>query len=137
MITAVILGGASLTGGKGSMPGALLGVAFMALVNNILIITRVSSYWQSIVVGFILVLAVALDSYRTRGRGIMRPTRRDVLVTGAGMAVGAILTNFADRGKPPAGPARDSADPAGGRGPDRRRVCLALGQQPAAAVRRP
>ena len=69
MITAVILGGASLTGGKGSIPGALLGVAFMALVNNILIITRVSSYWQSIVVGFILVLAVALDSYRTRGRG--------------------------------------------------------------------
>jgi ribose/xylose/arabinose/galactoside ABC-type transport system permease subunit len=49
------------------MPGALLGVTFMALVNNILIITRVSSYWQSIVVGFILVLAVALDSYRTRG----------------------------------------------------------------------
>ena len=70
VITAVILGGASLTGGKGSMPGALLGVAFMALVNNILIITRVSSYWQSIVVGFILVLAVALDSYRTRGREI-------------------------------------------------------------------
>ena len=67
VITAVILGGASLTGGKGSIPG-LLGVAFMALVNNILIITRVSSYWQSIVVGFILVLAVALDSYRTRGR---------------------------------------------------------------------
>src|SRR5689334_17704632 len=69
VITAVILGGASLTGGKGSMPGALLGVTFMALVNNILIITRVSSYWQSIVVGFILVLAVALDSYRTHWRG--------------------------------------------------------------------
>ena len=69
VITAVILGGASLTGGKGSMPGALLGVTFMALVNNILIITRVSSYWQSIVVGFILVLAVALDSFRTRWRG--------------------------------------------------------------------
>ena len=68
VITAVILGGASLTGGKGSIPGALLGVAFMALVNNILIITRVSSYWQSIVVGLILVLAVALDSYRTRAR---------------------------------------------------------------------
>jgi ribose transport system permease protein len=68
VITAVILGGASLTGGKGSIPGALLGVAFMALVNNILIITRVSSYWQSIVVGAILVLAVGIDSYRSRGR---------------------------------------------------------------------
>ena len=38
----------------------------MALVNNALIITRVSSYWQSIVVGVILVLAVAFDSYQNR-----------------------------------------------------------------------
>jgi ribose transport system permease protein len=68
VITAVILGGASLTGGKGSIPGALIGVVFMALVNNVLIIARVSSYWQGIMVGVILVLAVALDSYRSRGR---------------------------------------------------------------------
>jgi ribose transport system permease protein len=64
VITAVILGGASLSGGKGSVPGALIGVVFMALINNVLIIARVSSYWQSIVVGVILVLAVALDSYQ-------------------------------------------------------------------------
>lgn len=68
VITAVILGGASLSGGKGSIPGALVGVVFMALVNNALIIARVSSYWQGIVVGVILVLAVGLDSYQTRGR---------------------------------------------------------------------
>jgi ribose transport system permease protein len=68
VITAVILGGASLTGGKGSIPGALLGVGFMALVNNVLIIARVSSYWQSIVVGVILVLAVAIDSTQSRRR---------------------------------------------------------------------
>jgi ribose transport system permease protein len=68
VITAVILGGASLTGGKGSIPGALIGVVFMALVNNVLIIARVSSYWQGIMVGVILVLAVALDSLRSRGR---------------------------------------------------------------------
>jgi ribose transport system permease protein len=68
VITAVILGGASLTGGKGTMAGALVGVVFIALINNILIIARVSSYWQGIVVGIILVLAVALDSYQTRSR---------------------------------------------------------------------
>jgi ribose transport system permease protein len=68
VITAVILGGASLTGGKGTIAGALVGVLFMALINNILIIARVSSYWQGIVVGGILVLAVALDSYQTRLR---------------------------------------------------------------------
>lgn len=66
VITAVILGGASLTGGKGSIPGALLGVLFMALVTNVLIITRVSSYWQGIVVGVILVAAVAIDSFQNR-----------------------------------------------------------------------
>jgi ribose transport system permease protein len=66
VVTAVILGGASLSGGKGRVLGALIGVAFMALVNNALIITRVSSYWQSIVVGVILVLAVAFDSYQNR-----------------------------------------------------------------------
>jgi ribose transport system permease protein len=70
VITAVILGGASLTGGKGSIAGALVGVIFIALINNILIISRVSSYWQGIVVGHILVLAVALDSYQTRAKRI-------------------------------------------------------------------
>jgi ribose/xylose/arabinose/galactoside ABC-type transport system permease subunit len=67
VITAVILGGASLKGGRGTIAGALAGVIFMALVSNVLIITRVSSYWQSIVVGIILVVAVALDSSRNLG----------------------------------------------------------------------
>ncbi len=66
VITAVILGGASLTGGKGTVGGALLGVLFMALVTTILIISRVSSYWQGIVIGVILILAVALDAVQTR-----------------------------------------------------------------------
>ena len=95
VITAVILGGASLTGGKGSIPGALIGVVFMALVNNVLIIARVSSYWQGIMVGVILVLAVALDSYRSRGRDVMTPTRRDLIALGAGLAGGAALARYA------------------------------------------
>jgi ribose transport system permease protein len=68
VITAVILGGASLSGGKGSVAGALVGVAFMALVSNMLIISRVSSYWQGIVIGVVLILAVGLDSYQNRAR---------------------------------------------------------------------
>jgi ribose transport system permease protein len=70
VITAVILGGASLNGGKGSVAGALVGVAFMALVSNMLIIGRVSSYWQGIVIGIVLILAVALDSYQNRARAL-------------------------------------------------------------------
>lgn len=65
-ITAVILGGASLTGGKGTIWGAMIGVFFMGLMKNVLIISRVSSEWQGIILGGVLVLAVALDSLMNR-----------------------------------------------------------------------
>lgn len=63
IITAAILGGASLTGGKGTIWGALLGVGFIALLNNALIIASISAYWQSIITGAVLVLAVAMDRF--------------------------------------------------------------------------
>lgn len=66
IITAVILGGASLTGGRGTVWGGLIGVVFIALINNALIIAQVSSYWQSIVIGAVLVLAVATDHFFAR-----------------------------------------------------------------------
>lgn len=61
VITAVILGGASLQGGVGKIQGALLGAVFMGLVANIMVIARVSGYWQEIILGIILILAVWLD----------------------------------------------------------------------------
>ncbi len=63
IITAAILGGASLNGGKGTIWGALIGVGFVALINNALIIGSVSAYWQSIITGIVLVLAVAMDRF--------------------------------------------------------------------------
>ena len=63
IITAAILGGASLSGGKGTIWGALIGVGFVALINNALIIGSVSAYWQSIITGIVLVLAVAMDRF--------------------------------------------------------------------------
>ena len=65
-ITAAILGGASLTGGKGRIAGALLGVFFLALLDNILIIANVPSDLQRILRGAVLVLAVAIDSLWNR-----------------------------------------------------------------------
>jgi len=65
-IAAVILGGASLSGGKGTIWGAIIGVFFMALIKNVLIIARVPSEWQGIVLGAVLVFAVALDSFMSR-----------------------------------------------------------------------
>jgi ribose/xylose/arabinose/galactoside ABC-type transport system permease subunit len=67
-ITAVILGGASLAGGKGTVAGALIGVFFMALMQNVLILLRVSSEWQGITLGAVLVGAVAVDSVMNRKR---------------------------------------------------------------------
>lgn len=66
IITAAVLGGASLTGGKGTVIGGIIGVIFIALINNILIIAQVDSYWQSIVIGTVLVLAVGSDSLLNR-----------------------------------------------------------------------
>jgi ribose transport system permease protein len=68
-ITAVILGGASLSGGRGTIWGALIGVFFMGLMKNVLIISRFSSEWQGIVLGAVLVAAVAVDSLMNRKRG--------------------------------------------------------------------
>jgi ribose/xylose/arabinose/galactoside ABC-type transport system permease subunit len=67
-ITAAILGGASLSGGRGTIWGALVGVFFMALMQNVLIIARFSSEWQGIILGAVLVAAVAIDSVLNRKR---------------------------------------------------------------------
>lgn len=61
VITAVILGGASLNGGSGKITGALLGAVFMGLVSNIMVIARVSGYWQQIILGVILIAAICID----------------------------------------------------------------------------
>ena len=61
VITASILGGASLKGGVGVIPGAFLGTIFMALLSNLMIIAKVSVYWQQIIIGIILLIAVSVD----------------------------------------------------------------------------
>ena len=61
VITAVILGGASLSGGVGKMPGALLGALFMGVIGNIMVISRVSGYWQDIILGLILITILYVD----------------------------------------------------------------------------
>lgn len=65
-ITACVLGGASLQGGRGKAWGALLGVVFVALMQNLLLIKQVRPEWQGIILGFVLVFAVAVDSVLNR-----------------------------------------------------------------------
>ncbi len=68
VITATVLGGASLKGGEGSILGGVLGVLFIALVQNAMIINGVGIFWQSIVVGTVLLLAVSLDRFKESAR---------------------------------------------------------------------
>ena len=67
VITAVVLGGASLAGGVGRISGAFLGVLFMALVQNAMIIAGINPFWQLIAVGFVLLLSVGLDQFAGSG----------------------------------------------------------------------
>lgn len=67
VLAAAVIGGASLRGGEGTILGAFLGVVFVALINNTMTMLAVSIYWQMIVIGGVLVLAVALDML-IRGR---------------------------------------------------------------------
>jgi ribose/xylose/arabinose/galactoside ABC-type transport system permease subunit len=61
VITAAIIGGAALTGGKGTILGSLLGAAIMAILTNVLNLVGVNMYWQNVMVGLILIAVVALD----------------------------------------------------------------------------
>lgn len=60
VIAAVILGGARITGGSGSVSGTLLGVLLVTLINNVLILAGVPSTWQKVIVGTFIVLAGAV-----------------------------------------------------------------------------
>jgi inositol transport system permease protein len=60
-IAAVVIGGTSLSGGVGSMAGTIVGVLIIGVMNNGLDLLGVSSYWQQIVKGMIIILAVLLD----------------------------------------------------------------------------
>lgn len=70
VIAAVVLGGASIFGGRGSVLGTLLGVFMLVMVNNSLIIMKIDTTWQRVVVGAIVIVATAMTAWRDRKRRI-------------------------------------------------------------------
>ncbi|MCL2785092.1 MAG: ABC transporter permease [Propionibacteriaceae bacterium] len=63
-IASAVVGGVSLFGGIGTIPGALLGSILIATVSNGMNVVRVESYWQPLVIGVIILGGVILDTYR-------------------------------------------------------------------------
>jgi ribose transport system permease protein len=75
VIAAVILGGCTLGGGKGSITGTLLGVLILRTVDNGLVIAGISSYYQDVARGAVLLIAVGFDQVRNRWQGLRSRVR--------------------------------------------------------------
>lgn len=65
-IAAVVIGGASLAGGSGKATGTLVGALLLAVIRNGLNLLNVSSFWQQIVIGLVIALAVGFDVIRNK-----------------------------------------------------------------------
>jgi len=63
VISAAVIGGASLSGGKGTIMGAVLGVVMLSIINNALVLFNVSVNWQSLISGMILIIAITIDNF--------------------------------------------------------------------------
>lgn len=62
VIAAVVLGGASIMGGTGTVPGTVFGSLFVAIMNRGLVLMRVSSFWHEVIVGLLIIISVSLDA---------------------------------------------------------------------------
>ncbi len=67
-IAAVVIGGTSLSGGRGSVAGTVLGCLIIGVLNNGLFLLNVSPFWQQVIKGVVILLAVALDKANARNR---------------------------------------------------------------------
>ena len=61
---AVLIGGTSFLGGSGGMLGTLFGVLFLGVLSNSLTLAGISAFWQGLVSGAVLILAVLIDRLR-------------------------------------------------------------------------
>jgi len=77
VIAAVVLGGAQLTGGRGTVAGTILGVILVAIANNSLILIGVPSVWQRVVIGIIILVGTGLPAVRARRAGNRLPSLAD------------------------------------------------------------
>jgi len=65
-ITACILGGLSLMGGQGTVPGILVGSALIGVLQNLMVMLNINPYWHKIVIGLVLLAAITFDYLRRK-----------------------------------------------------------------------
>ena len=65
-ITACILGGLSLMGGQGTVPGILVGAALIGVLQNLMVMLNINPYWHKIVIGLVLLVAISFDYLRRK-----------------------------------------------------------------------
>ncbi|WP_207425131.1 ABC transporter permease [Pedobacter sp. SYSU D00535] len=65
-IAAVVIGGTSLSGGRGTIMGTVLGAVIIGVLNNGLVLLDVSPFWQQVVKGFVILLAVIIDKANSK-----------------------------------------------------------------------
>lgn len=65
-IAAVVIGGSSLSGGRGSIIGTVIGALIIGVLNNGLVLLDVSPFWQQVIKGLVILLAVIIDRFSSR-----------------------------------------------------------------------
>lgn len=65
-VAAVVIGGTSLFGGEGTIWGTIIGALIMGIIRNLMNLLEVSAFWQRIVIGIVIILAVFVDQLRRR-----------------------------------------------------------------------
>jgi simple sugar transport system permease protein len=68
IIAAVVLGGAAITGGRGSVTGTMLGVLLISIVQNSLVLVGIPATWQNVVVGVVLAIGITVPAARSARR---------------------------------------------------------------------
>jgi len=71
VMTIVVLGGTSLTGGRGRVFGVVIGALFLQVISNAMVLMGINTYWEWVVKGIILIMVVLIDSN----------TKRDIVTT--------------------------------------------------------
>ena len=69
VIASVVIGGTSLFGGLGGVGGTIVGALLIGVLINGLVMINVSAYYQQVIIGVIIIMAVAFDTYAKSRRG--------------------------------------------------------------------